>query len=954
MRFTVLGPVRAWRDGAELALGPPKQRALLALLLVRLGAPVSLSDMVDVLWPQGPPRSAPNVVRHHVGSLRRLLGPDGGARAAGPVVRGSGGYRLDVHADDVDLLAFRQLAERARQAARDGSPRTATDLYAEALELWRGPVAHGIPPDVRAHPAFGAVDEECLDAVRGAAVEALAAGVPERALAPLRQATAAHPLDEPLQAHLVLALAGAGRRAEALAAYHTVRVRLAEELGVAPGRELVAAHQRVLEGHTAAVRPPAVSSGPESDDAPLGRLRPRAGPLVRPAQLPGDLPVFAGRGTELAYVDALLPKPRAADSTPPATVVITIEGMAGVGKTSLAVHWAHRVAHRFPDGQLYADLRGFDPLSVAVDPQDTLRAFLFALGVHPQDMPVGADAQSSLYRSLLSGRRVLVLLDNARDSAQVRPLLPGAPGCLVLVTSRTRLQGLVAAVGAHSFTLRPLHDAGAREVLTRRLGARRMAAEAAAVEAVIALCGRLPLALAILAARAAEPGIPLSSIAAELRAGHGSLDALSGDEADARAVFSWSYRALSPEAARLFRLLALHPGPDVSQHAAASLAGLGLREARTTLASLARSHLLTEPVPGRYTCHDLLRAYAGERLRTEETEAGRHGALGRLLDHALGTVRAAVDLLLPHRSARETPPPPRLGTAVEPLSGREAAATWLSTEIPGLIALVESAAQGGFPVHAWQLALAVELPLDRRGRREEQIAVQRTALAAAEQHGDPLGLPHIHRTLGFALHRVGANEEALAHLDRALDLFTSLDHPDGQARTLRSLAFLANSRARHQDALDHYGRALALHRAADNPRGRATVLNEIGWTHILRGEHHEALTQCATAVALHQETGDANGEAAAWDSLGYAHHHLEQYTHALSCYRHALAVYREVGDRTLEAETLSHIGDTQHALGNRPSALASWGRAAAILSELGHPDSWQLLDKLHGTAADPP
>ncbi|MEV0502776.1 tetratricopeptide repeat protein, partial [Streptomyces spectabilis] len=756
-----------------------------------------------------------------------------------------------------------------------------------------------------------------------------------------------------LQAHLVHALAGAGRRAEALATYQAVRRRLADELDVPPGRELTEARQRLLDRSTTTARPPVDPPRPDAEEAPRARPGRQAVPSTRPAQLPADLPVFAGRDADLAQVDALVPRRDSARSTSPAMAVITIEGMAGVGKTSLAVHWAHRVARHFPDGQLYADLRGYDPLSAAVDPQDTLRAFLFALGVHPQDMPVGADAQSSLYRSLLSGRRVLVLLDNTRDSAQVRPLLPGTPGCLVLVTSRTRLQGLVATVGARSCALRPLNDVEAREMLARRLGAPRVADEAAAVKAVIALCGRLPLALAIVAARAAS-GSPLASIAAELREGHGSLDALSGDETDARAVFSWSYRALSPEAARLFRLLALHPGPDVSRHAAASLAGLGLRETRTTLASLARSHLLTEPVPGRYTCHDLLRAYAGERLRTEETEAGRHGALGRLLDHALGTVRMAVDLLLPHRTARETPPPPRPGTATEPLSGREAAATWLSTEIPGLIALVESAAQGGFPVHAWQLALAVELPLDRRGRREEQIAVQRTALAAAEQHGDPLGLPHIHRTLGFALHRVGANEEALSHLNRALALFTALDHRDGQARTLRSLAFLANSRARHQDALDHYDRALALHRAAGHARGEATVLNEIGWTHILRGKHHEALAQCAASVALHQATGDANGEAAAWDSLGYAHHHLDQYTHALTCYRHALAIYREVGDHTLEAETLSHIGDTQHALGNRPSALDSWERAAAILSELGHPDTWQLLDKLHGTAADPP
>ncbi|MGA4843583.1 AfsR/SARP family transcriptional regulator [Streptomyces sp. G45] len=981
MRFTVLGPVRAWHGRTEVTPSPPKQRALLALLLVRAGSPVGLSDVIDVLWPQGPPRSAPNVVRHHVSSLRRLLSAEGNGGGTIPLTRGSGGYRLDVDADCLDLLVFRQLAERARQATRDGSPPTATGFYADALALWRGPVACGIAAEVRSHPVFTAVDEECVSTVRAAATVALSAGASGRVLAPLRQAAAAHPLDESVQAHLVLALSATGRQAEALAAYRAVRERLAEELGVGPGRELTDAQRRVLDQHPATVRPaPDTGTGtgtgtgkgkgtytdadttgtadpptPPPTPSPTTPPPPRRTPRVRPAHLPADLPVFAGRDDDLTRAQALSTRrgPHGATASPAPTITV-IEGMAGVGKTSLAVHWAHGVASRFPDGQLYADLRGFDPAGAALESGEILCAFLYGLGVHPQDMPVGLDARAALYRHLLADRRVLVLLDNARDSAQVRPLLPGAPGCHVMVTSRNRLQGLIAAEGARSLILGPLSETEAREVLSRRLGPQRIAAEAAAAEAIIGLCGRLPLALAIVAARAGSgPGFPLASIAAELREGHGGLDAFSGDEADVRAVFSWSHRYLTPTTARLFRLLSIHPGPEVSRHAAASLAGLEPREARAALADLTRSHLLTEPAPGRYACHDLLRAYAAERVRAEETEQGRRDALGRLLDHALHTAQSAVDLLYPHRTEREPPPSRHTGATPAPLSGRESATAWLTVELPALLALVESADTGGFLTHAWQLALTLELFADRRGLRDEQISLQRAGLAAAERLGDPLGRAHLHRTLGFALHRTGADAEARSHLDRALRLFTALDHRDGQARTLRSLAFLANSRARYEEALEHYARALAHYRTTANARGQANVLNEIGWTHILRGDHHEALTQCAAAVALHQDTGDAGGEARAWDSIGYAHHHLGQYTHALSCYRQALVLYREIGERTLEAESIGHVGDTLHAQGDHRAARASWEHAAAILAEWGHPDADHLLEKVHDATTGP-
>ncbi|MEU2792368.1 BTAD domain-containing putative transcriptional regulator [Streptomyces sp. NPDC007100] len=953
MRLTVLGPVRVWRDGIELTLGPPKQRALLALLLVRAGQPVSLSEMVDVLWGPAPPKSAANVVHRHVGSIRRLLGEGGPAGVAGGIlVRGAGGYRVDVDAGALDLLRFRQLAGQARRAAAAGSPGRSVELFLQALELWQGPVAAGVPEGIRAHPAFVAVDQEYPAAVKEAAEAAWERGDPEQAVPVLRQAADRYPLDEALQARLMRALAATGRQAEALEAHRTLRSRLKEELGIDPGREVRAVHEQMLR-QGSPILPVSPATPPPVPRTPGLRSG------VRPAQLPSDLPFFTGRRAELTRTRELLAVPAGEPGmheSPPALVISAIGGMAGIGKTTLAVHWAHQVAHHFPDGQLYANLRGFDPAGSVTSSGEALRAFLHALGVPPTGIPAGVDAQAALYRSLLSGRRMLVLLDNVRDSAHARPLLPGTPGCLVIVTSRSRLDGLIVADGARPLPLGLMSKADAREALARRLGADRMAAEPSAVDTIIELCGRLPLALAVVAARAAtRPGFPLAAIATELRDSAGSLDAFAGSDpgADVRTVFSWSYQALDPPAARLFRLLALHPGPDLSLPAAASLAGLPAVETRPLLAALTRLHLLTEEAPGRFTFHDLLRTYATERARADDPDDIRRAARHRVLDHYLRTTRAAVQLLLPHRTEHVPPPPSPPHTAPEHLTTQEHAASWLTTRLPVLLCAVEQAAATGFPTYAWQLALALDLFLDRRGLRQEQLTIQRTALDAAERLPDRLGQAHAHRALGFAHHRLHQDDDAQAHLLRALEIFTALDRRDGQARTHRSLAFMANSQARHHQALDHYGQALDLYESTGNDSGRANVLNETGWTHILLGQFGEALIQCRQALAVHQRAGDPNGEAAAWDSLGYAHHHLAQYEDALACYHNALAIYQDIKDRYLEADTLDHIGDTHHALGDRRAADARWRQALDILAAMGHPDAVPLLDKIHGTTTGP-
>jgi DNA-binding SARP family transcriptional activator len=610
MWFTAMGPVQVWRDGAEVDLGAPQQRAVLAVLVVRAGRPVSLAEIIDTLWWEAPPATAANAVHRSVGLLRRALEPGLTARSAGRwLVRAGGGYRLDAGEGAVDVLRFRLLIDRARSVAATDAP-AALALCAEALQLWQGPAAATLTAEVRGRPVFTALDRECEAAAGEAADVALTAGHPGRLLGAVEVAAGRAPLNESLQARLMLMLAATGQQAAALRQYAQVRARLAEDLGVGPGPELVAAEERVRHPETSFASP-AYGGG-------------------QVAQLPRDLPAFTGRGPELAAAHALLD---GAAVVP----VGAICGLAGVGKTTFAVHLAHQVADRCPDGQLHVDLRGFGP-GPMLEPAEALGRLLEALDVPPHRIPAGLDARAALYRSRLAGRRMLVLLDNARDTAQVRPLLPGAPGCLVLVTSRDRLAGLIVSDGARPITLGMLSVDESRRLLTGRLGAARVGAEPRAVDEVISRCGGLALALAVVAARAAmNPRLSMAELAAGDR-----WDVLTTGEpdTDVRTVFSWSYRLLADGPARMFRLLGRHPGTDIAVPAAAGLAGLDQDRVRPLLAELVRRGLLTEIGPGRYATHDLLRAYAADLVHASETDDSRQAAQARLVDHHLRTERA--------------------------------------------------------------------------------------------------------------------------------------------------------------------------------------------------------------------------------------------------------------------------------------------------------------------------
>jgi tetratricopeptide (TPR) repeat protein/transcriptional regulator with XRE-family HTH domain len=683
------------------------------------------------------------------------------------------------------------------------------------------------------------------------------------------------------------------------------------------------------------------AAGPERA-RPAGRAVPR--------QLPSDVPVFAGRRAELARLDALLrTRGPAVPAAPTAMVISAVSGTAGVGKTALAVHWAHRVADRFPDGQLYVNLRGYDPSGTVLRPESAIRQLLEALHVPAQRIPSDMDAQTRLYRSVLADTRTLVVLDNARDPDQVRPLLPAGPGCVVLITSRSQLAGLVAAEGAQALDLDHLTVQEARELLARRIGAPRVAADPGAVDAIIASCARLPLALAIVAARVyTTRSLSLAALAEQLSNRGDRLDALStGDAAstDMRAAISWSYDTLGPAAARLLRLLGLDPGPDISAAAATSLAGLPPAGTRRLLAELTRAHLVVEHVPDRFAMHDLLRTYAAEEANRTDSDDERQAAVRRLLDHYLHTAHAAVQLIPPPRRPIDLPPP-RPGVSPEAPADHEQARAWFAAEHRTLLGAVEQSVSAGLDGHTWRLAWALEYHLDRGGHWHDQLAVQHAAVAAAGRTGDAPAQAKAGRVLARAYIRQGCLDEAYTQLRRALDLDVRTGERIGQSYCHQGLATVLHRQGRYLDALDHAHRALDGFRAAGHRMGEAIILDLIGWNHAKLGDHPQTLDFCQQALTVFEELDDPYGRAVARSNLGYAHHHLGNHRDAGVHYEEALAGFRRLGDGYQEADVLTRLGDAHDAAGRSDAARAAWREAVTILDQLEHPDAGAVRAKL--------
>jgi tetratricopeptide (TPR) repeat protein/transcriptional regulator with XRE-family HTH domain len=668
-----------------------------------------------------------------------------------------------------------------------------------------------------------------------------------------------------------------------------------------------------------------------------------------PRQLPPALVSFVGREAEMTMLTGLLDR---LGGPPGAVVISAISGTAGVGKTALAVQWAHQVANRFPDGQLYINLRGFDPSRSQMDPADVIRAFLNALGVPADTVPAQADAQVGLYRSLLAERRMLVVLDNARDADQLRTLLPGSADCLALITSRNQLTGLAVSDGAHQMALDVMSQAEACELLTARLGADRASREPAAIDELTELSARLPLALSIAAARATvSAAFPLSSLVCQLRGVRGRLDGLDAGEptASIRAAFSWSYRQLSPPAARLFRFLGLHPGPDITSCAAASLAHLTAQRARSLLKELSRACLLNQHVPGRYAFHDLLRIYAAERAREKLVQADRLAGLQRMYDHYLYTGFAAAMLLNPSRSPIALPPA-LPGSAPETMTTLAQATSWFDAEyqvLRNVIAVVaDPESEASSDRHAWQIPWTLVNFSDRRGRWDELAAFQRIALTAAERLADPAGQARAHLNIGAASIRMTRYDDALTHLNRSLILFAEIGDRLTQGHNLLAIAEVFAKQGKRRGVLDTGERALALFRAVNDEVGQAFALNVVGLAHLELGHDQHALTYCGQALEMHRMRDNGYGQAESWQYLGQARMQLGQHAAAVDCYEHALSFVGELGDRYNQAWVLEHLGDAYQASGDMGEATSAWRRCLVILEDLNHRDAQRIHAKL--------
>jgi DNA-binding SARP family transcriptional activator/tetratricopeptide (TPR) repeat protein len=920
VEFRVLGSVEVIADGAPVDLGSRKQRLVLAVLLLEAGRPVSLERLVDLLWPTAPPASARNTVQALISRLRAVF------RAAdGPELATEGpGYVLRATPDAVDAHRFTALVRRARAAGDE----TAVALLDEALALWRGDALAGAASAEVAERLLAGLHEARWSALEDRIDAQLRLSRGRAMLGELTTLVAAHPLRQRLVGQLMLALHREGRTDAALAAYRDLRARLAEGLGLDPAPELKRLEAAILAAD------PALDPAAEPPPEP-----------VRPAQLPHDVRGFTGRTAELARLD----EPGGAGPGPDIRV---LTGTAGVGKTALAVRWAHRARDRFPDGQLYLDLRGFDPDHEPLTPAAAAAQLLRALGTDPRAIPPDADGRTALWRSLLADRRVLVLLDNARDSAQVTPLLP--PSGTVLVTSRQRLGDLIARTGARPVPLSVLPADDSRQLLETVLGPPAVAAEPAAAAELARLCGHLPLALRLAAANlGAGEAAGIAELAREL-AGGDPLAGLSVDGAEESAVttaFSVSYRALPAGHRLLFRRLALVPGQTFTAPVAAELAGVPEGRAVQQLKALAAANLVERHLPGRYRFHDLLRSYAAGRVAADDPGTDRDAARRRLFEHYLATADAAGRLLIPHFLRLPRPEPSK---AFEAFQGTEDALAWLDTEWPNLAAAVEHTAAHGPREYAWHLADALRAFFHHRGHHTEWIDTATTALTAAEAAGARQAQAAMRLSIALAGVNSGRYADARGHLTTVLDEGLAADWPAGRAAALNNLSAVHQRLGDPHEAIACGVESLRLCEELAIP-GVTMALANLGFACGQVGDHDEALRHFGRALEIAERDGARFSVAVLLVDLGHVYRDLESPL-AVAFYERALTANRELGYQYGEAAALSgravleaRAGDATRALadaaeaveltrrigdrGTEASALAAWGETCLHLGQ---------------------
>ncbi len=933
VRFRILGPLEVWTGQDWSGIGAPKWRALLAALLLNPGQVVSTDRLAAELWGDDPPDRAANLVSVYVLRLRRALGdPEGRV-----LTTRAPGYQLLLGPGDLDAECFETLAGQGRAALADGDPSRAAGKLAEALELWRGRALADVPPSALVAAEADRLEESRLSALELRIEADLGCGRGAQLVPDLRRLLSDEPLREGLWALLIRALDGAGRHAEALAAYGQAREVIAEELGVDPGPELQRLYQAMLTADAGTREPPAAATAARPAGSSAEGTHRRAGPgspsRRAPAQLPADVADFTGRAGPLERLYGLLSGARSPVNG--AVPVAVVAGTPGLGKTALAIHAAHRLRPDFPDGQLFASLRGGseDP----VPPDEVLARFLRDLGVDGARVPVDAEERAAMYRTRLAERQMLIVLDDARDAAQVRPLLPGTGSCAVIVSSRHRLSDLA---GSRLIDLDLLDDNEAAELFTRIIGADRAEAEPGPVGDVLGVCAGLPLAIRIAGARlAARRGWTVRTLAVRLADQRRRMDELTAGDLGMRACFQVSFDALPSKSmngaapARTFRLLGVWQGPSIGLPAAAALIGEPEDPVSDALEVLVDANLLESPAPERYRLHDLLRAYAAERARADDPPQAVDDAVWRVLDWYLRTADAAAAVVAPYRE-RVPLGPPEPGCEPYVFGSAEEALDWSERERTNLVAATRQAASHGLHDIAWKLPVAATVCFDRLGYRAEWLTTHRIALDSVRELGDRRGEAWVLNNLGMVLGQQHVND-AVGYFEQALAILRETGDREGQARAANNLAFCYVILGRYEEAVPALLDALELQRDLGRQYGEAVALCNLGEAYVELGRHGEAITRSVEALAIVREVGSVRYEGYALDNLGRAHLALGHPAEAAEMFEQALAIHRTARDRYGEAQDLQRIGNAHAQAGRLAEAREPWTRALSLFEALG-------------------